>query len=130
MIYTITFLILLPFTAVMMGMTVHAGMRKRRWAHVVRAITTVALLNATVVFAYLMSLYERQLPEREMGIHRIFSMTVAGVVPIVAITGILLWRNPRWRRAHRWCVGVLVLATVGAFGTGMWVLFVSEARTP
>jgi hypothetical protein len=129
MIYTIMFLILLLFTAVMMGMTVLAGIRKQRRTHVVRAITTVVSLTAAVIFAYLMSLYERVLPPREMAIHRIFSMTVAGITPAVVITGILLWRKPRWRRAHRWCVGVLVLATVGALGTGLWVLFLS-ARAP
>ena len=129
MIYTVTFLILLLCTATMMGMTVHAGLRKRRRAHLARAITTIVLLTVSVVFAYLMSLYERVLPAREMGIHRIFSMTVACTVSAVVITGILLWRNPRWRRAHQWCVGVLVLATVCALGTGLWVLFLSEART-
>ena len=126
MTYTVTFLTLLPVTAVLMGMTVRAGLRKRRRAHVTGAVSTVLSLSATVVFAYLMSLHERVLPGREMGIHRVFSMTVACVVPAVVITGILLWREPRWRRAHQWCVGVLVLGTIGAFGTGIWVLLLSH----
>ena len=130
MIYTVTFLILLVFTASVMGMTVHAGLQKRRRVHLARAITTIVLLAATVLFAYLMSVYERILPEPEMNTHRIFSATITYTVPAVVITGILLWRNPRWRLAHRLCVGVLVLATVCALGTGLWVLYISEARTP
>ncbi len=130
MTYTVMFLILLLCTAAVMGMTVHAGLRKRRRAHLARAITTIVLLVGTVAFAYLMSAYERVLPEREMATHRIFSTTVTYTVPAVVITGILLWRNPRWRRAHQSCVGVLVLATVCALGTGLWALYLSEARTP
>lgn len=129
MIYTLTFLSLLVTTVGLMVLTMHAGIRKHRRAHLARALATVALLCATVVFAYLMSKYERLLPEREMAIHRIFSMTVAVAVPAVAITGILLWRDARWRRWHRWCVGLLVTATAAAFGTGMWVLFLSTARS-
>jgi CDP-diglyceride synthetase len=126
MIYTTLFLIGLCLTAAAMALTVVSGVKRRRRVHLARAISTVVLLAVTVVFAYLMGRYERSLPEREMGIHRIFSMTVAGVLPFVAITGIMLWRDGRWRRLHQICVGVLLIGTVCALATGLWVLSLSE----
>lgn len=126
MTYTILFLVGLSLTSVAMALTVVSGRKGHRRTHLIRAISTVVLLAVAVVFAFLMQAYERKLPAREMGIHRIFSMTVAWVVPFVVITGILLWRNPRWRRLHQICVGVLLIGTVGALVTGIWVLSLSE----
>ena len=128
MIYTALFLVCMTATAIAMGLTLWTGHKAQRRAHLARALTTVAMLVLTVLFAWLMSVYERVLPEREMAIHRIFSITVAVAVPLVAITGIKLWRQPSWRQAHRAMVGLLVVATVGALGTGLWVLWLSTAR--
>ena len=80
--------------------TVLAGLRKRRRAHLARAITTVVLLAITVFFAYQMKT-ERDFPVEEMKIHRIFSTSIACIVPLLALTGAMLWRRPGWRTAHR-----------------------------
>ena len=128
MAYTASFLVFLVLTALAMAWTVRDGLRRNRLGHVRRALSTVALLVVTVVLAYLMGQHERHLPEDAMRVHRWFSVSVAVDVPLVALTGIGLWRNEKYRNAHRALVTLLVLATLGAFSTGLWVLFHSTPR--
>ena len=118
------FFLCLALTVVALVATLIAGLRKQRRTHVFRALTTVALLVLTIVFAFMLSKV-REFPPEEMAIHKIFSRTGAYMVVPVAFTGAMLWRGPGWRWAHRGCVAIFLLAVLGASGTGMWVLSLS-----
>ena len=126
--FTIGFLVSLGLTVVLIALTLQSGIGGRRRAHLARALTTVGLLAVTVVFAFLMAEYERLFVPEKMRVHRMFSMTVAFVVPAVALTGAMLWKRPGWRWPHKICIGVFLLAALGAAVTGVWVLWTSTAK--
>ncbi len=125
--YTTAFLIFLGATVVAIVLTVLAGLRKRRRAHLVRAITTVVLLAITIYFAYQMDT-ERVFPVEEMKIHRIFSRSIACIVPLLVFTGAMLWRRPGWRPAHRLFIVLFLVDALCAAVTGIWVLYLSVPR--
>lgn len=126
--YTTWFLVCLGLTVVAVVMTLRSGLRKNRRQHLIRALSSVLFLAVTVVFAYLMGEYERKFPETHMKIHKVFSLGVAAVVPMVALTGALLWRRPGWRNAHRIFVLVFLCGVAGASVTGVWMLAVSSLK--
>jgi hypothetical protein len=121
------FLLFLSLTVVGVVMTLVSGLQKRRRPHIVRAVVTVALLAVTILFAFLMA-GVRVFPAREMAIHRVFSVSVAVLVPLVAASGILLARRPTLRWPHRACVSAFLVMAVGALVTGVWVLWLSSLR--
>ena len=122
--YTIGFLVFLVLTLIAVVLTLISGRRKARGPHLVRALSTVVLLITAVVFAFLMAT-ERTFPAYEMGIHRYFSMSVACIVPLLVLSGILLWNKPGARRLHQVCIVAFLVAAAGAFGTGIWILSLS-----
>jgi hypothetical protein len=126
--YTLWFLICLGLTVLAIVATVVAGRQAERHRHLRRALTTIVLLGLTVVFAVLMARHERTFPDDVMRIHRVFSISVSCILPLVAISGIMLWTRPEWRRVHRVCVAAFLLAALGASLTGVWMLSLSELR--
>ncbi|HLU40326.1 MAG TPA: hypothetical protein VK081_13155 [Planctomycetota bacterium] len=121
------FWLCLAATLVLVGLTLATGRRRRRRAHVALALAAVALLAVTVVFAERMA-GARDFPRGPMRIHLVFAKSAAFMVLPVAVTGILLWRSPRTRWAHRAAVIAFLTLTVIAIGTGTWVFSLSTPK--
>ncbi len=114
-------------TLVLVGATVWTGFTARRRAHLGLALAAVAMLTVTIL------LTERlvraiDFPEAEMAIHLIFAKTGALLVLPVAVTGILTWRRPTWKKVHLTCVALFLLDVLIATGTGIWVFSLSTPR--
>ena len=127
MLISITFFAALVLTLVGILFTVLAGRRADRPAHVKWALSTVSLLVLTIVLALVLGRY-RDFPEEQMGIHKIFARTGGLMVLPVAFTGLMLWRRPGWRTAHKVCVYLFILVAVIAAGTGVWVFSLSTPK--
>ena len=128
MTYTTWFLVCLGLTVMVVLLTLRSGLKKERGQHLIRALSSVVLLAITVVFAYLMGEYEKEFPAGHMRVHRFFSLSVAGVVPLVALSGAVLWRRPNWRNVHRTFVVLFLCGAAGATVTGIWMLAVSSPK--
>lgn len=124
---TTGFLIFLVLTVLGLFFAVRAGVRRQRVPHLRWALSTVGLLAITVFFAFQMDKV-RAFPVEEMKIHDVFSKSAAYLIPPAALTGWALWHKPGFRWAHRICVGLFLLATVGAAITGFWVLSLSSLK--
>lgn len=127
MIVEILFFACLALTLVTMFLAIASGRRGRRKQHLARALATVVLLAVSVLLALKLGTI-RDFPPEQMGIHKIFARAAGLLVLPAAITGILLWRQPRWRTAHKVCVYLLVLVSVIAVGTGVWVFTLSTPK--
>lgn len=123
----IAFFTCLGLTLASMVLTMAAGRRARRRQHLRRAIVTVVLLVVSVALALWLGRV-RDFPPEQMAIHKWFARTAGVLVLPVAVTGILLWHRPGWRTAHKACVYLLVLISVVAVGTGIWVFTLSTPR--
>lgn len=99
---------------------------QRRW-HLVLGPLTLALLSVAVVFAVLMG-QVRHFPQDIMRIHRPIAVTAGLFGVLVAVTGVVLWRTGRARRAHFVLVLLFSVAAVAASGTGIWAFTQSSPR--
>ena len=121
---TVLFLTFLGLTLASVVVTLIFGLKKRRRAHLVSAITTAVLLVVAIVFALLLG-QVRDFPSDEMAIHKIFSNSGAYLFLVVVFTGSMLWKSPGWRWAHRICIGLFLVAALCATVTGFWVFALS-----
>jgi len=127
MLLTITFFVALGLTAVGVLVTMRAGRRGDRRSHLRRALATVALLIATVVLALMVGEL-RNFPDPAMAIHKVIARTNGFLVLAVVFTGIMLWRRPGWRIAHKGCVYVMAVLLVIAIATGIWAFSLSTPK--
>lgn len=107
--------------------TVVSGLRRRRRVHLVCALSAVSSLVLTIVLAERMGA-TRRFPAAEMRVHLWFAKSAALMVLPVALSGLALWRRPRWRPLHRAAVVLFLLLTVIASGTGVWVYGLSTPK--
>lgn len=114
-------------TLLLVAMTLVAGFRARRRAHLVLALLSVAVLTVTIVLAERMGGL-RDFPKDAMRIHLWFAKSAALAVLPVALTGAVLWRRAGWRRIHFTAVALFLLLTVTATGTGIWVYGMSTPK--
>ena len=127
MLLSITFFVALGLTVLGVLLTVQSGRRGDRRVHLIRALSTVALLVVTIMLALWLG-RQREFPDDAMATHTIFARTAGLLVLPVALTGIMLWRRPSWRIAHRVCVYLLAVVLVIAIGTGIWMFSLSTPR--
>jgi hypothetical protein len=107
-------------TVVALALALVTGRRGRRRAHLVVGPLALVLLAIAILFAEKLASV-RSFPPGALAVHLVFAKTGALLALPVIVTGLLLLRNPRWRRAH-WCCVLLFLAGVlTATGTGAWV---------
>lgn len=125
---TVMLLLFLGLTVAAIVVTLILGLKKRRRAHLVSAITTTVLLAVTVVFALLLGRV-RDFPPDQMAIHKIFSHSATYTFLAVVLTGVMLWNAPGWRWVHRTCIALFLLATLAATCTGLWVYSLSTPVT-
>lgn len=122
-----SFWISFSVTLVLLIATIASGLRRRRVAHLVFALLAVGLLTLTIVLAERVGA-ARTFPPGPMRIHLWFAQSAACMVLPVVVTGVVLWRRPGFRWAHRVAVLVFLLLTVSASATGTWVFGMSEAK--
>ncbi len=127
MLLSITFFVALGLTVVAVVLTVRSGRRGDRRSHVIRALSTVALLIATIVLALMLG-QVRDFPDPAMAIHKVIARTAGLLVLPVIFTGIMLWRRPGWRIVHRGCVYGMVVMLAIAIGPGIWVFSLSTPK--
>jgi hypothetical protein len=114
-------------TAAMLAVAMHSGYRGRRRRHLAAAPVALLCLAGAILLAEQMA-RARLFPPEPMRIHLVFAkLGVLLVVPVV-VTGLLLWRAPRWRRWHRLAVFLFLAGVLAATGTGIWVFSQSVPR--
>lgn len=99
---------------------------QRRW-HLVLGPLTLGLLVLAIVFAVLMG-QVREFPRDIMRIHRPIALSAGLCGVMVAVTGCMLWRTGRARRAHFVLVLLFSVAAVVASTTGIWAFTQSSPR--
>ena len=89
-------------TVITLAVALVTGKRGQRRAHLVLAPISLVLLTITILFAEKLASV-RTFPQAAMQVHLVFAKTGALLAVPVIVTGLLLWRDRRWRRAHWYC---------------------------
>lgn len=111
----------------LMATALVTGWRRFRRAHLwLGPLAMLGLLVTVLLTEQLARRYE--FPEGPMAIHLLFAKSAALLAVPVIVTGVLLARRPRARRAHRIAVLLFLLATLIATGTGIWIFSLAEPR--
>ena len=118
---------LFPATLVLLIGALWSGRTGRRRLHLRLAPLAMVFLALAIWMAVRMG-QARVFPEQEMGIHRLIAILAAVLVAPVIGSGIALSRSGKWRRLHRVCVTVFMIAALAATGTGIWVFSLSVPR--
>jgi hypothetical protein len=124
---TTLFWVFFSLTLLGLAAAMVTGLRGPRRVHLVLGPACVVLLTLTIVEAERMT-GNRSFPRDEMAIHLWFAKTAAALMLPVIVTGVVLWRTARWRRAHFWCVIAFLVMAVTASGTGIWVYSMSTPK--
>lgn len=119
-----TFLLL---TVAALGVVVVTGKLARRRAHLAAVAVALGLLGGAIWQALRVGeLYDLEAAGAITPIHLTLARitTVSYLVP--AITGVLTWRNERWRRWHGRCAWTVVALTIVTTVTGVLMLAGAE----
>lgn len=103
------------------------GFRRRRRAHLLLGPVSLVCLAVAILLAERLASV-RDFPREPLRIHLWFAKSGALLALPVIVTGLLLWRSPRWRVAHRVCVVLFVAVTLIATGTGLWIFSQSTPK--
>lgn len=124
---TAGFLGSLFLTLVALGVTFWSGMTARLRVHFPAVACAVALLCVTIWFAERLGReYDLEAAGAIKPVHLALAKlaTAAYLAPLT--TGVLTWRNRRWRRVHLVAACATLLLTVAAAVTGTWMVFAAE----
>lgn len=124
---TVWFWIVFPITLALLSVALWTGRRKRRRVHLLLAPLSMVFLGLAILLAVRMG-QTRDFPAAEMRIHRAIAVTAALLALPVILSGLALFRSPSWRRVHRICVTLFLVAAVAASATGIWVFSMSTPR--
>lgn len=117
----------LALTLCGLGLVFWSGMRARLRVHLPAVACTVALLGLTIWFAErLGGEYDLEAAGAIKPVHLLLAKlaTAAYLAPLA--TGVLTWRNRRWRPVHRVAACATLALTVSAAVTGTWMLLAAE----
>jgi hypothetical protein len=121
------FVAFLVLTLALLAAVVRTGFAARRRAHVACVVATLLSLGATIVFAERMGRhYDLAAAGWIFPVHLLVAKltTFAYLAPVV--TGVLTWRDARWRRRQRVCAFAVLALTVATAITGTWMLLAAE----
>lgn len=128
---TTGFLGSLALTLVALGVTFWSGHNARLRVHLPAVACSVALLLVTIWYAEQLGReYDLEAAGRIKPVHLTLAKlaTAAYLAPLV--TGVMTWRNRRWRNVHRIAAFATLLLTVAAAATGTWMVFAAEPLDP
>jgi hypothetical protein len=117
----------LLLTVALLLVVVATGRRGRRRAHLATVVLTLASLGTTIAFAEAMGdHYDLAGAGWITPVHLWIAKgtTLAYLLPIT--TGILTWRDLRWRKRHQVCAYLVLALTALTAVTGTWMLLASE----
>ena len=114
------FLANLAATVVALGLTVHAGLTRRRRCHYVLVGATLVLLFLAIVQA---EIFGRgfDFEQSRLTTHLVFAFGSLAAIPGVAWSGVGLARGRVRRLVHRRWVGAFILLVVAAVATAIWM---------
>ncbi len=93
------------------------------------AVSTVVALTVTVIVTEQL-VRARTFPRGELDFHKLLAELAAVLVLPVIVTGLVLVKRPRWRRAHLVCVVLFLVMVLVATGTGVWAYALSAPKVP
>jgi len=117
----------LALTLLLLGAVVATGLAARRRPHLTFVVLAVASLGVTIFFAERMGdHYDLDSAGWITPFHLWLAKatTLAYLLPL--ITGILTWRDARWKPRHRGVAFLILGLTVATAVTGTWMLLASE----
>jgi hypothetical protein len=117
----------LALTLCGLGLVFWSGLRARMRVHLPAVAVTVALLGLTIWFAERLGReYDLAAAGAIKPVHLALAKlaTAAYLAPLA--TGVLTWRDRRWRRLHLVAACATLVLTVAAAVTGTWMVFAAE----
>ncbi len=114
-------------TLLLLGGALWTGWSRRRRLHLVVAPLGLVALGVAILLAEQLG-RTREFPPTVLAIHLFFAKTGALLALPVVATGVLLLRNPRWRRLHRIAVLLFAAGALTATATGIWMFSLSTPK--
>ena len=116
-------------TLALLGGVVASGIRGRRRQHVALVAGALASLGVTILLAYrLGDLYDLEAAGAITPVHMSIARVATASYLLPLATGILTWRDARWRRLHLVCAITALTLTVIAAATGTAMIAAAPAR--
>ena len=121
----------LALTLALLAGVVLSGRRRARGLHLGCVLSALAALGTTIYFAERMG---RTLDLAAAGaitpIHLIVAKatTLGYLLPVVS--GILVWRDERWKRRHRIAAYSVLALTILTAITGTWMVLAASPKAP
>jgi uncharacterized membrane protein (DUF2068 family) len=117
----------LALTLCGLGVVFWSGVRARMRVHLPAVACTVALLGLTIWFAERLGReYDLETAGAIKPVHLALAKLATAAYLLPLTTGVLTWRNRRWRTLHLVAACTTLLLTVAAAVTGTWMVFAAE----
>lgn len=124
---TAGFLGSLALTLCGLGLVFWSGVRARMRVHLPAVACTVALLGLTIWFAERLGHeYDLETAGAIKPVHLALAKLATAAYLLPLSTGVLTWRNRRWRALHLVAACTTLLLTVAAAVTGTWMVLAAE----
>lgn len=121
------FFVLLLLTVAALGVVVYTGLRRMRRLHVPMVLLALALLGGAIVYALRVGeIYDLEAAGAITPIHLNLARITTVCYLLPAITGVLTWRNERWRKLHGRLAWTIVALTIITTITGAMMLMGAE----
>ncbi|QDU84097.1 hypothetical protein Pla163_12000 [Planctomycetes bacterium Pla163] len=121
------FFVFLLLTVAALGVVVATGLRRRRRLHVTFVIVALGLLGGAIVYALRVGeIYDLEAAGAITPIHLNLARITTVCYLLPAITGVLTWRDERWRKLHGRLAWTIVALTIVTTITGAMMLMGAE----
>jgi drug/metabolite transporter (DMT)-like permease len=121
------FFVFLLLTVAALGVVVATGLRRRRRLHVTFVIVALGLLGGAIVYALRVGeIYDLEAAGAITPIHLNLARITTVCYLLPAITGVLTWRDARWRKLHGRLAWTIVALTIVTTITGAMMLMGAE----
>ena len=125
------FLCFLALTIGLLLVVVATGRRARRRAHLCAVAAAIASLGATIWYAEGMGEhYDLAHAGWITPVHLWIAKTTTLAYLLPITTGILTWRDARWRPRHAVCAYLVLALTLVTAVTGTWMVLASRRIAP
>ena len=124
---TAGFLGSLALTLCGLGVVFWSGLKARLRVHLPAVACTVLLLGLTIWFAERLGReYDLESAGLIKPVHLALAKLATAAYLMPLTTGVLTWRNRRWRTLHLVAAFTTLVLTVAAAVTGTWMVLASE----
>jgi hypothetical protein len=128
---TAGFLGSLALTLVALGVVFASGLKARLRVHLPAVACAVALLVTTIWYAEQLGReYDLEAAGAIKPVHLTLAKLATAAYLAPLSTGVMTWRNRRWRKLHRVAAFATLFLTVAAAATGTWMVFAAEPLAP